>query len=98
VNANTLREAQLVQHLDQFARQLDLRELAREVKIGAYRVDAVAADPSGNLVVIEFKVNASMTALSQLLLYPHALHKALERQGCIPPPAVRARCGIRPAT
>ena len=86
MNVKSLTEAQLVQHLDAFARQLGLTVIGTEVKIGAYRLDAVAHDPSGSLVVIELKANASVTALSQLLLYPHALQKALSKVGVEPPP------------
>jgi len=74
----------LVRHLDAFARQLGLTVIDTEVKIGAYRLDAVALDSSGALVVIEFKANASITALSQLLLYPHALAKALRAKAVEP--------------
>ncbi len=85
MEAKAINEAELASHLPTFLKDLGLRFIAREVKIGAYRLDAVAADPSGALVVVEFKTNASITTLSQLLLYPHALRKALVALGAQPP-------------
>ena len=85
MDAKAINEAELATHLPTFLEGLGLRFIAREVKIGAYRLDAVAADPNGALVVVEFKTNASITTLSQLLLYPHALRKALTALGAQPP-------------
>ena len=85
MDAKAIKEAQLASYLPSFLRELGLHFIAREVKIGAYRLDAVAADPNGALVVVEFKTNASITTLSQLLLYPHALRKALVALGAQPP-------------
>ena len=86
MNVGQMKEAHLARHLDIFARQLSLRVIATEVQIGAYRLDAVAIDSSGELVVIEFKANAHIATLSQLLLYPHALSKALKAKNVTPPP------------
>jgi hypothetical protein len=89
MNAKTINEAELARHLPTFLSDLGLSFIDREVKIGAYRLDAIAADPNGTLVVVEFKTNASITTLSQLLLYPHALRKALAALG-IQPPRIRS--------
>lgn len=87
MNAKGLSEAELAKHLDLFGKKLRLRVIDKEVKIGAFRLDAVAYDDySGHLVVIEFKANASISSLGQLLLYPHAIAKALKDRGIAPPP------------
>jgi hypothetical protein len=41
--------------------------------------------------VIEMKTNRSIAILGQLLLYPHALRKALISLGVMPPPTIKAR-------
>ena len=89
MDVKQINEKELSDHLEFFSRDRELRLLAREVKIGAYKLDAVAADPSGALVVVELKVNASIATLGQLLLYPHVLRKAICRCG-VRPPRVRA--------
>jgi RecB family endonuclease NucS len=86
VDVKRLTEAELVKHREMFANELGLQIIATEVKIGAYRLDAVAKDTHGHLVVVEFKANASMTTLSQLLLYPHALANAIKNRRRVPPP------------
>jgi RecB family endonuclease NucS len=89
MDAKKINEKELYSHLESFLRDRKLRLLAREVRIGAYRLDAVATDPSGALVVIELKVNASTKTLGQLLLYPHALRKAIKDRE-VQPPHIRA--------
>jgi hypothetical protein len=89
MDAKQINEKELSGHLESFLRDRELRLLAREVKIGAYRLDAIAANPSGALVVVELKVNASTKTLGQLLLYPHALRKAIKDSG-FKPPHIRA--------
>lgn len=80
-----MKEVELASNLAKFLKNLGLGYIAREVRIGAFRLDAIAADPDGGLVVVEFKTNASITTLGQLLLYPHALRKALVELGKRPP-------------
>ncbi len=89
MDAKQINEKELSGHLESFLRDRELRRLEREVKIGVYRLDAVVADPSGALVVVELKVNASIETLGQLLLYPRAFRKAIEVCG-VKPPHIRA--------
>lgn len=77
MNAKTITELELASRLPKFLEDLGLSFIAKEVRIGAFRLDAIAAEPDGGLVVVEFKTNASITTLGQLLLYPHALRKTL---------------------
>lgn len=77
MHARQLNEKMLAAHLETLLDTQSLRLVDREVRIGAYRLDAVAIDQRGHLVVVELKVNASMATLGQLLLYPHALRNQL---------------------
>lgn len=81
MDARGINESMLASHLPEFLEALGLVPVATEVKIGAFRLDAVAAEPDGTLVVIEFKANAAIGTLGQLLLYPHALRKKLQNRG-----------------
>jgi hypothetical protein len=66
-----------------------LRLGAAEVRIGALILDLVAHNSAGGLTLVEFKVKASKDTLSQLLLYPRALRKALMAAGCPKVPDLR---------
>lgn len=56
VQAYALTEAQLETHLDELLESRGLRKLASQVRIGSFRLDAVALDSSdGTLVVVELK-------------------------------------------
>lgn len=89
MDARSINEAVLASHLPEFLSALGLAPVATEVKIGAFRLDAVAAERDGTLVIIEFKANASIGALGQLLLYPHALRKKLHAGG-VQAPRIRS--------
>jgi hypothetical protein len=81
VSAIKLTESELDANLESLLPQLGLKLLGRELKLGAYRFDAVAHNGEGDLVVVELKVVASKDTLGQLLLYPHALRKLLTERG-----------------
>ena len=78
-----LSEKELTNHLEDFVKTLELVMVGQEMRLGAFRFDAIAYDRSGTLVIIELKVNATKDTLAQLLLYPHALRKFLKRSECI---------------
>src|SRR5262249_38521939 len=52
-------------------------------------LDLVAGNTARGVTIVEFKVNAGLEALSQLLIYPHAFRKALDRASCTSPPPLR---------
>lgn len=81
MDARSIRESALASHLEELLKQIDLIPIEREVRIGAFRFDAVARDRSGNLFVVELKVAARMDTLAQLLIYPHVLKKYLRHCG-----------------
>lgn len=79
--AKDLTESRLAEHLCELARQLDLSIIGREIPIGAYRLDALAVSPRGDVAIIELKVVASTNTLGQLLLYTRAVRNRLRREG-----------------
>lgn len=81
MEARELNEAQLAEHLEDLLAQVDLKLAATEVCIGAFRLDAVAHDRNGEIVIVELKVVASRETLGQLLTYPHVVKKRLESEG-----------------
>ena len=81
VDATKLTEAQLVDHLGDFAKDLEISLLGTEVRLGAFRFDAIGRDKSGCIVVIELKVNAWVGTLGQLLVYPHAVRSFMRDNG-----------------
>jgi RecB family endonuclease NucS len=88
--AAELTEKELATELERtFLPALSLTLIGREVRIGKYRLDALARDRGGDLVVIELKVAATKDAIAQLLLYPHAVTKTLFRQ-CQTLPSIRS--------
>jgi hypothetical protein len=66
-----------------------VRPSAAEVRIGALILDLVARNDKGGITLVEFKVKATKDTLAQLLLYPRAFRKALEKAGCPQIPALR---------
>ena len=83
--AHSLAERELASHLPALAKQEQLTLLGTEVRIGGFRLDAVASAPDGSLVIIELKTTRWMGTLAQLLLYLRALRRCLEFQGLRPP-------------
>jgi RecB family endonuclease NucS len=81
LNARDLSENQLTKKLDYLIKELNLVEVGRELRLGAFRFDAIAYDQAGTIVVVELKVMATKDTLAQLLLYPHAIRKFLKRSG-----------------
>lgn len=90
MNASELKEAQLSEHIESLLKQIGLTLIQKEVAIGQLRLDAIAEDAEGALVVIELKTNRAIATLGQLLLYPHVLRKAIRSQG-YPERRVKAR-------
>ena len=81
MDAGDLSEAQLTSHLDEFLGQLKLNIIARQVSIGKFRLDALACDANGSIVIVELKVVTTKDTLGQLLIYPHVLEKLLAQGG-----------------
>lgn len=81
MDARELNEAQLAEHVEELLAQIDLTLDATEVSIGAFRLDAVAHDRNGVIVIVEIKVVASRETLGQFLTYPHVVRKRLESDG-----------------
>lgn len=81
MDARELNEAQLAEHIEELLGQIGLSLDSTEVSIGAFRLDAVAHDKNGDIVIVELKVVASRETLGQLLTYPHVVRKRLEREG-----------------
>jgi hypothetical protein len=81
MDARSLKESQLASHLGEFADQLGLSIIRREVPLGRYRLDALAEDADGEVVVVELKTAATKDTIGQLLLYPRALRTVLLKQG-----------------
>ena len=77
-NVRDLSEQQLSLHLDGFLKVLGLTSIGKELRIGAFRFDAVAYDLNGDIVVVELKPISTKDTLAQLLLYPHALQMQLK--------------------
>jgi hypothetical protein len=76
--ADVLSERELTRHLEVLLGARNLKLIAEQVRIGSFRLDAVAYDETdGSLVVVEVKTNRWCGTLAQLLLYPRALKRAL---------------------
>ena len=85
--AFALTERALAGRLRDLMAKAGLRLLDTEVRIGSFRLDAVAFDDRDNsLVVVELKTNRWYGTLAQLLLYPRALNQAIADEGILPPP------------
>jgi hypothetical protein len=67
---------------------LDRERAVDEVRIGNFILDMLAPNARGGLTIVEFKVVMSKDTLAQLLLYPRALRRALERANA-PEPSLR---------
>lgn len=78
MNARELKEKELSPHLRALLLQLKLELLGEEVYIGKFKLDALAVDKDGCIVVIEMKVVCTKDALGQLLLYPRAVRQKLQ--------------------
>jgi len=87
--ATELSEAELSKHLHDLLQKAEFTNIHTEVQIGHYRLDAVATDNDGSLVVVELKVVRTKDTLAQLLLYPHAVRKRIMGRSNTPP-CVRA--------
>lgn len=84
--ASVMTERELSEHLEALLDQRKLRLVAREIRIGSLRLDAVAIDEfDDSLVVVELKTTRWCGTLAQLLLYPRALRKAIIDKGLSPP-------------
>ena len=77
MNARELKEKELSRHLKTLLCQEGLELLGQEVQIGKFKLDAIAVDREGRIVVIELKVVCTKDALGQLLLYPRAVRQKL---------------------
>lgn len=84
--AYSLSEIEVAARLPGLLAQKRLTLIDTEVRIGAFRLDAVAFDPDGCLVIVELKTTRWIGTLAQLLLYPRALKKSLAAKGIQPPP------------
>lgn len=79
MSVRDLSEKQLSEDFKWIIDALNLELIGKEMRLGAFRFDAIAYDHSGALVIIELKVKATKDTLAQLLLYPHALRNFLKR-------------------
>lgn len=79
-NISLLTERHLETELEGLLASIGLSCIQRQLRLGAYRLDAVARDQrSRKLIVVELKTCAFLGSLSQLLLYRSALGKWLRR-------------------